>query len=1125
MADYHALLEAPAASSGSHNHQNNHASHRKTSSPSTEIVKTSRAPTPLLSGSTDEAFMESDSHDREAKEGAVIEGAGVITAASRNARPRCRVWISGYGRNSYFTWRLRTSAVLVLSMAVTGIAVFWISKDVAHGGLYVSDVSYALAFKRTKTTACIAGTDYCGACDTIVVYAMLVYHVAPLVVLIGLPASGLRIFEPFERRQDGSGRQKLQRSVFFQLCELVSVLVLVFSLLVMIYFAYALFQGNNFFCNSGRAVLYVLCAVVTFGGNFVVLTYFARFREHLSMQLGAFKETDQTGGIRSRMQRRQNKHKSERSRVVDDVRKHLYKETSLGNVSKMETLLEYAKERLGTDFAQEMYRDARLVLKLFGRSKKNPMHMAACMGNVQALQLLLEAGFRIDSYDKVSRVRFTTGDLFWTFAQIFVSKPLSSEDEMAASIFRTTLVTPLHCAVSTGQIQAVQWLIDHGADVNLKSKASYWSDRMPPLFVADNPDIVVLLLEAGANHLDVPDPGHMNTLTVLQMAYMRGNFPVAHELEKWGADVALTPLHEAAARNNTKTVKMLLKTGADPNCVGECGYIGMHRRTPLHWAAISGAVEAVQVLLKAGSDSDFQDIFGRSPLHWAARVNKPDVVQVLLMNGADVNQRDYRDHTPLLCAASSVNVSVDLFECLVQHGADISDRLPNGDTALHIAMKCEQKGTALALLEVGADVMETNCDGYRPVDCTTSTQLQFEIKQAAGDRDVMISYTHSHSEFALKIRDSLERASITSWLDLMDPTGIGGGSVWREEIARGIKNAEVIICLYTEDYAHSEWCLKELALAKQLGRPIIAVSTEGAAVTDEMQVYIYTRQMVPFESAIKSVNNANKRKVTYEYDEARFAAQFRLLLDGVRDEIAKHREAKILGSNRRLGNGTSDVAFGENVMDWNQATLDNTKYVFVSHGDHHYAFVKRLRDRLQENHVGCLLDGTQMFLDMTERIRAAKEAILKCEAFVVVLSSKTVNSELVKDQLAFAEDKGKPILPVMLNDMEIPLDKHYTLSRVELLHFTPELGFNSSFMQLLSRVRDNRTPTNTSFDAPGSATRPAFRAVAQMTLMGSARRKNPVVVNSVARSLLGRSYLPETPVALVQPDETDATTL
>ncbi|RMX66665.1 hypothetical protein KXD40_000518 [Peronospora effusa] len=1076
-----------------------------TTGPVSSMNKASRTSTPLPSGSTDEVLRDMGNVDNDA----------VAARPRGTSKMLPNTFLgSGYGRNSYFTWRLRTSTLLVAVLSTAGIAVFWGSKSIGYGGIYVRNVSYALAFQRTKTTACYSGTNYCGECDTIVVDAMLVYHVAPLLVIIGLPASGLRIFEPFHRRQGGSGRQKIQRSVFFQFCEMLSVVVLAFSLLVILYFAYAVFQGNNFYCSSVGANLYVTFAVITFFANFVVLTYFARFREHLSMQLGAFKETDQTGGIRSRLQGRSSKYKSERTRVINDLRKHLYKETSLGNVTKMETLLEYAKEHLGTDFAHEMYSDARLVLKLFGRSKKNPIHVAAYLGNVQALQLLFEAGFRVDSYDKVSRVRFTTGDLFWTFAQLFVSKPLTSEDEMAASIFRTTLVTPLYCAVSTGQIQAVQWLIEHGVDVNLKSKSSYWSDRIPPLFVADNPDIVTLLLEAGANHLDVPDPGHMNTLTVLQMAYMRGNFPVAHELEEWGADVALTPLHEAAAKDSTGNIKKLLKIGADPNCVGEYGYTGMHRRTPLHWAAINGAVEAVKMLLEAGSDPDFQDIFGRSPLHWAARVSKLEVVRVLLSKGADVNLRDYRDRTPLLCAASSKNVSVHLFECLVQHGADIDDCLCNGDSALHIAMKCEQKGTALALVDAGADVMKTNRDGYRPVDCTTSTQLQFEIKQAAGDRDVMISYTHSHSEFALKIRDSLERANITSWLDLMNPTGIGGGSVWREEIARGIKNAEVIICLYTEDYPVSEWCLKELALAKQLQKPIIAVSTEGAAVIDEMQVYIYTRQMVPFESAIKCINNVNKRKVTYEYDEEQYAAQFRLLLDGVRDEIEKRREANIVGgSNRGFANGTSVIGFGENVTDWNPATLDSIRFAFVSHGDHHHTFVKRLHDRLQDNHVMCLMDGTQSYMDMTERIHAAKEAILKCEVFIVILSRKTVDSELVKDQLAFAEDKGKPILPVILNDMEIPLDKHYTLSRLELLHFTPELGFNSSFMQLLGRVRDNIS--NTSYDVPHASARSTFRSIARMIAMGDAHQNNSLVVNAATRTFLGRPRLSEAVSTLV----------
>ncbi|KAF4034207.1 TIR domain [Phytophthora infestans] len=162
--------------------------------------------------------------------------------------------------------------------------------------------------------------------------------------------------------------------------------------------------------------------------------------------------------------------------------------------------------------------------------------------------------------------------------------------------------------------------------------------------------------------------------------------------------------------------------------------------------------------------------------------------------------------------------------------------------------------------------MRMNNEGLRSLDCTASTRLLFELKRAAGQRDVMISYTHSHLAFARKLRQSLEEANVTTWLDLMDPSGIGGGAVWREEIARGITNASVVLCILTEDYASSEWCLKELAQAKQVGTPILAVSTEGAIVDENLQVYLYTRQIVPFEPAIVGLRRDGGR-IEYDYDE------------------------------------------------------------------------------------------------------------------------------------------------------------------------------------------------------------------------------------------------------------------
>lgn len=698
-----------------------------------------------------------------------------VAALRGSPRPLSTYFLAkGFAANSYFAQRLRYAMYWVSLLAICGISSYWLNdKSLEHGGLYVKDVSRRIAFQNQPCENPRSGS--CGSCGTLVFYAMFEYHLLPAAVLIGLPATGWRVFEPFKRAaatpSDSNGthvdKGKVTRSGYLQFCEVLCTLIIVLHVLILLYFTYSFIYGDLFHCEVARVHLYAFGGALAYVGVMIEIAYFARFREHIKMQLGAFHESDQTGNIRGRLEPKKRHFESELGRVTREVRKGLYKETKLGNVRNLAGLLAYAQTRLGDDFADGMYRNASITCKWFSRSMKNPLHAAAYDGNLPALELLVAAGFSVTSFDKVNRARFSTGDLFWHFASAVISRPkYDTVDGTKRSMFKTTLVTPLHCAVGTGQVGAVRWLLDHGADPNAKSRSSYWSDRIPPLFVAESPEIVTLLLEAGANQLEVPDPGRLNTLTVLQVAYLRGNIPVARVLERWGGDVALTPLHEAAAADDVASVHRLVGKGADPNCVGENGYCGLYRRTPLHWGAVNGAVRAVEVLLAAGADPNFQDSHGRTPLHWAAAVNRPALVKVLLEAGADPHVRDWSDMTPLLCASVAKDVPESLFDCLVHHGADVNEELHNGDTGLHLAMKCEQQTTALALLAAGGDIMKTNDDGYRPVDCTTSTTLQFELKRAAGTRDVMISYTHSHAEFARKLRQSLEDANVTTWLDL-----------------------------------------------------------------------------------------------------------------------------------------------------------------------------------------------------------------------------------------------------------------------------------------------------------------------------------------------------------------------
>ncbi len=111
-------------------------------------------------------------------------------------------------------------------------------------------------------------------------------------------------------------------------------------------------------------------------------------------------------------------------------------------------------------------------------------------------------------------------------------------------------------------------------------------------------DAVELLLEAGADP-NIVTPGKESAL---HLAVDRGLTRSAGLILEAGIDFSIrnkggwTALHLAGAKNRNAIMKLMIEAGADVNLLSELG------GTPLHEAAVGGDAELIQMLLKAGCD-------------------------------------------------------------------------------------------------------------------------------------------------------------------------------------------------------------------------------------------------------------------------------------------------------------------------------------------------------------------------------------------------------------------------------------------------------------------------------------------------------------------------------------------
>jgi ankyrin repeat protein len=291
--------------------------------------------------------------------------------------------------------------------------------------------------------------------------------------------------------------------------------------------------------------------------------------------------------------------------------------------------------------------------------------------------------------------------------------------------------TALMIAASSGSVDAVKLLVDHGAKVN-QVEPRKGQNALMWAAAEGHSDVVEALIKLGADVKATSKAGY----TALVFAAIKDDAKSVSRLVTAGADpnTALPSgtkaLVVAASYRSVSAASALVDAGADPNVADTGG------NTPLHTAAQLGDVELVKKLLAKGANPNarnarltgaasggpFRRVIGElTPLHVAAKANHEEVMRALVSGGADPALKAQGNTTLLMSAAGSGHVGPVKYAH--QLAPEVDAVSENGTTVMHaavsgtglIATQAEICEVIQFLADKGAKLDEKDRTGRTPI--------------------------------------------------------------------------------------------------------------------------------------------------------------------------------------------------------------------------------------------------------------------------------------------------------------------------------------------------------------------------------------------------------------------------
>ncbi|XP_039447633.2 uncharacterized protein LOC120426894 [Culex pipiens pallens] len=248
--------------------------------------------------------------------------------------------------------------------------------------------------------------------------------------------------------------------------------------------------------------------------------------------------------------------------------------------------------------------------------------------------------------------------------------------------------TPLFHAVTSADIQTVELLLQHGADVEHTNKSGQNVISTAAMF--DRLDIIRYLINNFPNITPFILAPYVAQNRCLHIAVLKGSLEMVHYFIKLHKDnnfhlnhrnqEGFTALHISAQTGSVRIFQLLLDSGADPSIPLT------NKQSILHTAVSNNNLAIARILLtRALIDVNALDDDRRTILHYSVYSRNPSAVRELLkIRGLHINGQDRLGNSALHLAAE--HQYVDIYN-LLQKRIDNSLMNQDGKRAIDILLR------------------------------------------------------------------------------------------------------------------------------------------------------------------------------------------------------------------------------------------------------------------------------------------------------------------------------------------------------------------------------------------------------------------------------------------------------